>query len=45
MVHKRNMLEHLVEHSPRTAFRLCGFSNDPYGALANCHLVRFSVTN
>jgi glycosyltransferase involved in cell wall biosynthesis len=35
---QRNMLEHLVEKLAPTRVRICGFSNDPYGALARADL-------
>ena len=35
---QRNMLEHLVEKLAPHQIRLCGFSDDPYGVLANADL-------
>jgi glycosyltransferase involved in cell wall biosynthesis len=35
---QRNMLEHLVEKLAPNRIRICGFSNDPYGVLANADL-------
>jgi glycosyltransferase involved in cell wall biosynthesis len=35
---QRNMLEHLVEQLAPNRIRLCGFSNDPYGALQTATL-------
>lgn len=35
---QRNFLEHLVEKLAPNRIRICGFSNDPYGVLANADL-------